>query len=173
MPVSFKIRKLHPKDKSWLIRFITKHWGAPIVISRRKQYPVENLPGFAAFQNDEYVGLITLCIENSECQIVTLNAEIENIGIGTGLINYAIEYAVQKKCKRIWLITTNDNTPALRFYQKRGFKIKAIYCNEIEFACKLKPEIPLYGIDNIPIWDEIELEYAFEERTKERCCRDD
>lgn len=63
----------------------------------------------------------------------------------------------ESKCKRIWLQTTNDNTQALRFYQKRGFTIYTIRPNTIEQQRTLKP-IPLIGKDGIPIRDEIELE---------------
>jgi hypothetical protein len=58
----------------------------------------------------------------------------------------------------MWLITTNDNMAALRFWQKRGFMLVAVYTNALEQSRKLKPEIPLIGLDGIPLRDEIELE---------------
>ncbi len=155
----FTIRKIQNEDKAWIVNFVSEYWLSPTLITRRKKYSVEFLDGFVAIQNSDYFGLVTLSIENSSCQIVTLNAKVENVGIGTGLLNQSIEYAMENKCKRIWLVTTNDNTPALRYYQTRGFKLKALYCNEIERTRKLKPNLPLYGINSIPIRDEIELEY--------------
>lgn len=59
------------------------------------------------------------------------------------------------------MITTNDNMKALRFYQKQGFVLKALYPNALEESRELKPEIPKIGIDNIPLRDEIELEIKF------------
>ncbi|MGW8250920.1 MAG: GNAT family N-acetyltransferase, partial [Anaerolineales bacterium] len=56
------------------------------------------------------------------------------------------------------LITTNDNLPALRFYQKRGFHLVALYPNALAESRRLKPEIPFKGLDGIPLRDEIELE---------------
>jgi hypothetical protein len=47
---------------------------------------------------------------------------------------------------------------ALRFYQKKGFVLVALYPNAIEESRRLKPEIPLLGNDGIPIRDEIEFE---------------
>ena len=78
--------------------------------------------------------------------------------MGTSLVEAAKQTALQKSCKRLWLVTTNDNTRALRFWQKRGFKIAAIHVNAIAQSRKLKPEIPLAGNDGIPVRDEIELE---------------
>ena len=43
-------------------------------------------------------------------------------------------------------------------YQKRGFRIEAVYPNTIEGACRLKPEIPLLDREGIPIRDELELD---------------
>ncbi len=58
----------------------------------------------------------------------------------------------------MWLITTNDNTGALRFYQKAGFRIVAAHRDAIALARRFKPEIPLVESPSIPIRDEIELE---------------
>jgi ribosomal protein S18 acetylase RimI-like enzyme len=74
------------------------------------------------------------------------------------LINNVIEKAKKCNCMRVWLITTNDNTHALRFYQKRGFEWVGFYKNSMDDSRKLKPEIPELGDDNIPIKHEIEFE---------------
>jgi ribosomal protein S18 acetylase RimI-like enzyme len=66
--------------------------------------------------------------------------------------------AARGGCRRLWLVTTNDNTAALRFYQKRGFVIAGVHRNAIVEARRLKPEIPLVGRNGIAIRDEIELE---------------
>ena len=46
----------------------------------------------------------------------------------------------------------------LPLYQKRGFDLVRVYHNALEQARKLKPEIPLTGLDGIPLKHEIELE---------------
>ena len=46
----------------------------------------------------------------------------------------------------------------MRFYQKRGFVLVAVHRNALAESRRLKPEIPLIGIDDIPLRDEIELE---------------
>ena len=58
-----------------------------------------------------------------------------------------------------WLITTNDNLDALRFYQRRGFRITAIHAGAVDDSrARLKPEIPEAGDHGIPLRDELELE---------------
>ena len=59
------------------------------------------------------------------------------------------------------MITTNDNIRGLEFYQKRGFTFSNLFKNSIEeYTRKLKPQIPLYADNGLPIKDEIELEIA-------------
>jgi len=137
---------------------ITKNWGSPLMVTRGRMHFVDKLPGYVAIEGDEIVGLITYCIDNNECEIVSLDSLHENQGVGTKLLEKVVEMAQEKGLNRIWLITTNDNTRAIRFYQKRGFNMKALYLQAVCEARKIKPEIPLYGYDGIPILHEIEFE---------------
>jgi N-acetylglutamate synthase-like GNAT family acetyltransferase len=101
---------------------------------------------------------VTYRLEGDECEVITLNSLIGGMGVGSALIEAIREVAVSAGCKRLWLITTNDNLAALSFYQKRGFVLVAVYRNVLEQSRRLKPEIPLVGMDGIPLRDELELE---------------
>ena len=153
-----KIRSLEVNDKEWLKRLIISEWASIKVVTRGKVHFVDKLPGYVAIQDNEKRGLITFRISKDECEIITFNSLTENIGIGTALLGELEKFTTLKGCKRLWVITTNDNIDALRFYQRKGFKIKAIYVDVIKKSRKLKPEIPLRGIYDIEIRDEIELE---------------
>jgi RimJ/RimL family protein N-acetyltransferase len=83
---------------------------------------------------------------------------VEGIGVGTALIAAVRTIAVRSKCRRVWVITTNDNLQALRFYQRKGFSLVALHRKALDQSRKLKPEIPLIGLDGIPLRDELELE---------------
>jgi|GEM_PF-5166799 len=48
------------------------------------------------------------------------------------------------------------------FYQKRGFDLKEIHRNAVEAARKIKPSIPLFSEDGVPIKHEIEFEKLLE-----------
>ena len=57
----------------------------------------------------------------------------------------------------IWLVTTNDNVDALRFYQRLGFRLRALRAGAVDDARRdLKPSIPVEH-DGIAIRDELEL----------------
>jgi RimJ/RimL family protein N-acetyltransferase len=106
----------------------------------------------------DLAGIVTYNIHGDQCEIVTLDSMIENSGAAWANIQAVIDAARKKGCRRLWLITTNDNLQAIKYYQKRGFTIAAIHCNAIENSRKLKPQIPHLGMDGIPIRDEIEFE---------------
>jgi hypothetical protein len=56
------------------------------------------------------------------------------------------------------VVTTNDNVDALRFYQRRGFRLTAVRCGAVDQSRRtVKPQIPVTGNYGIPIRDEIEL----------------
>jgi ribosomal protein S18 acetylase RimI-like enzyme len=109
-------------------------------------------------QDGKVVGLITYRMDEHGCMIGSLDSLQQSKGIGSALIEAVEDVARQAGCKRIWLITTNDNLNALRFYQKRGFVLAEVRLNVMQKLRQVKPEIPLTGFDGIPIRDEIELE---------------
>ena len=154
----FQIRPLNESDHDWVAGFLVEHWGSSKMATKGKTYDADRLPGFVAIQENKSVGLITYRIDGNQCEIGSLNSLVESAGIGTALINAVKDAADAAGCKRLWLITTNDNTAALNFYQKRGFILAALCTNAIEKSRKLKPEIPITGNNGIPLRDEIELE---------------
>jgi len=154
----FVVRPLNAGDRNWVSRFIVEHWGAEKVVGHGVVYYPRDLPGFVAERNGERVGLVTFHIEGDSCEIVTLDSVRESMGVGTALIEKVRDVARYSDCRRLWLITTNDNLRALRFYQKRGFMLVAVHRNALEVSRRMKPEIPLVGMNGIPLRDEIELE---------------
>jgi ribosomal protein S18 acetylase RimI-like enzyme len=152
------IRQINDGDKAWVASLINEMWGSVNMVVRGSIYHVNELPGFIAILEDEPVGLVTYFLEDGDCEIISLDSTIEGIGMGSTLIETMKKLAREEGCKRLRLITTNDNTNALRFWQKRGFRLAALYPNAIEKSRELKPEIPVLGNDDIPIRDEIELE---------------
>jgi GNAT superfamily N-acetyltransferase len=154
----FIIRPTSLSDKAWVKQFITEHWAAESVVVHETTYFPHDLPGYMAIMDEAPVGLVTFHITRDECEIVTLDSISPGLGIGTALINIVKQHALECGCQKLWLVTTNDNIDALMFYQKRGFLLTKLHVGAVERARKLKPSIPLYGIESIPIRDEIELE---------------
>ena len=173
----FNIRPLERSDREWVAHFLDDRWGTTQIVSRGKalyghllpgfmaERPVEDTPDQSADDADdaaeaqfENIGLITLDIGERECEITTLNSLAESIGVGTALVETVEEWAREAGIKRLWCVTTNDNLAALKFWQKRGYHLVTVHRNAIEIARRIKPQIPITGLEGITIRDEIELE---------------
>ncbi len=152
------IRRLTQADLPQLEQFWEEHWDAPFVVAHETIYYPHQLSGFVAEDDSEWVGLITYMHSGRSTEIVSINNLREGQGIGSTLIAAVVEEARLHGSTRVWLITTNDNMHALRFYQRCGFALVAVYPGAVNRARLLKPSIPLIGFDGIPLRDEIELE---------------
>ena len=154
-----KLRPVEKSDQPWLEGQWIENWGAGFLVSKGKKIHVKNQHGYIMTEISVPVGFITYQVSDHEMEITSLLAKREQAGIGKMLIDQVKELAKISKFHRIWLVITNDNTRALAFYQKNGFSICGIRENIMDEYRKLKPEIPATGLNNIPIRDEIELEY--------------
>jgi ribosomal protein S18 acetylase RimI-like enzyme len=154
----YPIRPLAGSDREWVRLFSIEHWGDETVVAHGQVIRPHELPGFAAFDGEQCIGLLTYWIDGQSCEIVTINSLRASLGIGSALIAEVTATARAAGCRRLYLITTNDNLNALRFYQKRGFVLVAMHRNALDHSRALKPSIPLIGFDGIPLRDEIELE---------------
>jgi ribosomal protein S18 acetylase RimI-like enzyme len=151
------IRAACAADRPWIDALTRDAWGGPTVVSGDNEHVVADLPGLVALFNGERAGLVTLHCAAERCEVVTLNSLQPGRGIGQALLTAAVEQARRAGCRDLWLLTTNDNTRALRFYQMFGMRISAWRGGEIERQRRSKPTIPLLGDHGIPIRDEIEL----------------
>ncbi len=156
--LSFFIQPIEDRQRETIAHLLACRWGSSMIVSRGVARQADQLPGFVATLHGSLVGMATYHIQREECEIVTLDSFREGKGIGSALLQSVRQVAIGAGCRRLWLITTNDNMPALRFYQMRGFRLVAIYPNAVERSRQLKPEIPVFGLDGIPLRDEIELE---------------
>ena len=152
------IHRLTAADVPRVRQFWDDHWDAEFVVAHGTIFQPENVSGFLALDDNDWIGLITYTFLDTDCEIVSVDSLRENEGIGTALIEKVVEEAKANQCRRVHVSTTNANLRALGFYQKRGFQLCELRVNAIEEARKLKPSIPLVGENDIPLRDEIELE---------------
>ncbi len=159
----FIIRATQEDDRPFMREFIARRWfGEAVIIHGQFFYPAE-LPGFIAQQDNLVIGLVTYQTNKPDCEIITLDSLVESVGIGSQLINNVKNTAIESNCNCLTVTTTNDNLEAIGFYQKRGFKLRAIFPEAVEKARELKPTIPMIGNNGILIRDEILLEMRLAE----------
>jgi ribosomal protein S18 acetylase RimI-like enzyme len=139
---------------TWLVAEL---WGSDVVAVHGTLFRPAELPGYIAERAGRLVGLLTYDVIGDMLEIVTLNAIERRAGIGTMLIDSAVRAARRKGCREIRLTTTNDNVDALRFYQRRGFRLAELRPGAVDRSRREKPEIPRTGDYGIPLRDEIDL----------------
>lgn len=136
---------------------LEREWGAVevVALSLGGLVDASTLPGWLAEHDGAVVGLLTYLTSDDVVDIVTINA-FAGGGVGAALVE-ALAEDVRSSAARLRVTTTNDNTRALRFYQRAGFRLAALRVGAADEARKIKPGIPELGHDGIPIRDEIEL----------------
>lgn len=149
---------VNDQNREMINSFICEHWFSTDMVIRGKIIDMTKVDGIAVLENGGIIGLLTYIIYDKTCEITSFDSLIENIGIGTALINKVLEVAKKSGCGKVIAVTTNDNINAIRFYQKRGFDMAHLYHNALDVSRKLKPSIPLIGENDIPLMHEIEFE---------------
>ena len=158
-----KIELINKDNRDLVNQFFIDNWYSTDMSLRGEIIDGTKVDGFLLRENTKIIGLITYIIFGDICEIISLDSKKENVGIGTALLKEAEKVAINNNCKKMRLITTNDNMRALQFYQKRGYYLSKIYPNAMKEVRKVKPNVPVIGDNDIPLRDEIELEKIISE----------
>jgi len=152
------IRPVGAPDRPWVRRVVSETFASPRIVSRGVLHVADDLSGFVGEQAGEPVGLLLYHMSAGECEVVVLLSLQERKNIATALLAEAEQAARAGGCRRLWLVTTNDNLHAIAFYSKRSWRQVAIHRGAVAEARRLKPEIPEFGANGVPKRDEIEFE---------------
>ena len=151
-----------PDDRPAL-RAALRDWNALRVARRGELVDPLDHPAVLAWSEDELVGAATYVLDGDACELLTLHATTPRAGVGTALLAAVERVARDAGCSRLWVVTTNDNVGALRFYQRRGFRLLPLRPGAVDRSREgLKPEIPWHGEHGIPLRDELELELVLD-----------
>ena len=165
MTGGIRVRPSTPNDVEFICRELRKHWLSTTIWSRDVEYKADELPCLIAEHEGIAIGHLTIAFSGDEAEVVTLAACVDDQGIGTALLDAAGDQARCRGCRRIFLTTSNDNLRALAFYQKRGWRLVAVHRGMMDRYREREKEIPLIGLNGIPLRDEIELELVLIEDT--------
>ena len=156
----WRVRAYARDDEAWL-RGSAESAGGTIVVSRGTLHDLTELAGFVCLREgreEERGGFAMYRVDGESWELVAIEATQRQSGAGTALLAALESAARGAGCRRLWLITTNDNLDALRFYQRRGFEFVAVHRDALAKSRQLKPDIPEIGEFGIEIRDELELE---------------
>jgi ribosomal protein S18 acetylase RimI-like enzyme len=155
--LKYTIVRIHPeKEKATIRRFVKRFWGEQEQLTFDRKFTVALLPGYVAKLKGKVVGFISAADMDDAAIVVALGVlpRYQGSGIGKGLIKKVEGDAAGRGKKRLLVSTSNDDLPALAFYQSLGFQLYEVKPNVI--AEKHGKTLP--GIGNLPIRDELRLQ---------------
>ncbi len=157
------VRPAEPGEAELLVDFHRATWGGTVVVGHDTVYDLTALPTLVATDpDDEVAGALTYHLDGDGLEIVSIQVATSQSGYGTALLDAAVDVARLAGARRVWLVTTNDNLDALRFYQRRGMRITRVDPGAVDRARQRKPTIPRVGLHGIPVRDELTLELRLE-----------
>lgn len=158
MRAMFRIRPVERGDRRWVSRLLRDAFGDVTVARKGVLIDASALPGFVAVAGGRPVGLAAYDMAGGECEVVAIISVREGWGVGRALMDAVRDRAAAAGNRRLWLVTTNDNTRALRFYQIWGMDLCAFHRHGARRSRNAKPLLPQRGADGIPLDHELELE---------------
>jgi GNAT superfamily N-acetyltransferase len=158
--MAIEVRPVTPADIAYVQQSLTAAFHGTAVAVHGELIDASDLPGGIAWAGDEPVGLLTYRAVGKDWEIVSIAADRPGTGAGGALLVWIFDLAARSGAARVWLVTTNDNVKALRFYQRNGFDLVAVHRDAVTRARALKPAIPR-ELDGIPVRHELELEVRF------------
>jgi ribosomal protein S18 acetylase RimI-like enzyme len=154
------VRPIEPRDLEEVRAELIANWASPQIWSLGRRHQADELAGFVAEIDGLFAGLVTINPDPGgwQCEVITLSARVQGRGVGALLLSAAEGAAREAGCQRIYLTTTNDNSHAIRFYQRRGWRFAALHKGIVDAVRARKVDLPLTGFDGIQVRDEIEFE---------------
>lgn len=157
-PLGGDVRVEPITDVEYLRSLLTKRWGDTLLMGGRT-YPCEQVNAYRAVDAaGTTLGYVTWQVLRSTVFVFTLDSFVKGGGIGGKLLDAVSASAREAGAKAIRVMTTNDNTPALHYFQKRGFQMVAFFPGAVDIYRMVAPGLPVTGFDGIPMHDAIELE---------------
>ena len=147
------VRLVYGHKRALAISRLAEAWGEP-VMARGQAFDFEECEIFVAGDMEGVAALSGQAAPVAE--LVAINAFTPRRGVGTALLTACVDH-LDLKFHRLRVCTTNDNLDALRFYQRRGFRLSELRVGAVDEARTRKPSIPLTGEYGLPIRDEIDL----------------
>lgn len=154
---AFEIRPM--SDRKELEQLLRMRWPEETLIICGEFIRPEDVEGLGYYADGRLHGIGTWRSHGKTMHIVAINAFSGVRGVGIAIVDAMVDHGRRHEMTLLRATISNDNTVALRFYQKRGFRVTALHRGIFDVMRSMKPSIPQIGLDGIPMRDEFELEF--------------
>ena len=154
------VREATDRDRESVRELFARDFGRTQIVAFGEVMDVDQMPALVAVMTRDPAGALAYRLLGNALHIVALATDpmSQRSGVGGHLVAEAELLARRLGLKRLIVSTSNDNLPALYFYQRRGYRLTDLVPNSI--IALTKHEVA--GFAGIPVRDEVRLEKRIE-----------
>lgn len=151
------VRPAEPRDRDRTVELLLADFGHLTIVAFGEAMHADREEILVAEMRDDLAGALSWRLVDGALHIVALATDPmwQRSGVGGYLLAEAELLARTKGLSRVVTATSNDNLPALYFYQRHGFRITEVARDAFARHSKV-PGAP--GFAGLPVLDEIRLE---------------
>jgi len=153
---SIVVRSCEDAERAEVLDLFQRDFGTTRVGAVDTEYALEDMPVLVAIVKEgELAGALAYRLTGDALQMLALATDPmwQRSGVGGHLVTKAEAIAREAGLHRALLATSNDNLPALYFYQRQHYRITAINVGSLVNRASGRP-----GFAGIEVRDEIQLE---------------
>src|SRR5438552_8410203 len=135
------VRTMTAEDADWADRLLSGYQATRMTARLGELFDPLELPGLVAEVGGSPIGLLTYRVQGDEMEALTVHAQASGRGAGSALLGAVIDEGRRRGMRRLWLVTTNDNLHAIRFYLRRGMHVASVQEGAVDRDRQLKPEM--------------------------------
>ena len=153
------VREATDEDRAIVRDLFARDFGPTRTVAFGERMDLDQMPALVAVMHADPAGALAYRLLGDALHIVALATDPmwQRSGVGGHLVAEAELLARRLKIGRVIVTTTNDNLPALYFYQRRGYRLIDLVTNSVVAQTSQMP----IGFAGIPVRDEIRLEKKF------------
>jgi ribosomal protein S18 acetylase RimI-like enzyme len=150
------VREAAPVDRPRALEIFRREFGDRQLVAAGHPVSVEEGELLVGEAEEGIAGALAWRQMNGGLHIIALATDPlwQRSGVGGYLLAEAELLARRQSLARVLVTITNDNIPALYFYQRRGYRVTAVLRDSVVAHDRLPNRV---GFAGIPIRDEIQL----------------
>ena len=150
------VREATDVDRVTARELFERDFGRTRIIAFGEVVDIDQMPALVAVMRGQAAGALAYRLHGDALHIVALATDPmwQRSGVGGHLLAEAELLARRLNLERLVVSTTNDNLPALHFYQRRGYRLTHLVPDSIV----AHTEREVAGFAGIPVRDEVQLE---------------
>ena len=157
------VREATDSDRAAARELFTRDFGRTQIVAFGEVMDIDQMPALVAVRYLDPSGALAYRLFGDALHIVALATDPmwQRSGVGGHLVAEAELIARRLQLRRLIVSTTNDNLPALYFYQRRGYRMTDFVPNSIIMHTGQE----VAGFAGIPVRDEVRLEKTLAEES--------